>query len=487
MREARTYVTVGEGKSSTVYEYVQPFFRKRVYQRETLSCRCGHIVTAPAPDRVGDKTRYGASFIAHLVVSKCAHSIPQYRLEKEYRNLGIPMSRSTMCSLLHRAAERAPPALRRGPRARPTVADAPDVHADETSMRQQATAPRSAFIWAFRHPRTRRVRATHPSRSGEHSAQQVLAAPPPGRLVVDQHTGYNAVTKPGKRLRAGCLAHARRKIFEQREHTETKEALDLITEIYRVEADAKKRGIVGTPIHLALRRERSRPLFARLLRWGRRHRAAFEPRSGMGRAIRYLLRHFRELGCFLRYSTIPPDNNIAEASLRRVALGRNNFLFVGNEDAGDNIAGLYTLVATCEKHRRSTRSCISPTSSPVSTPTPRRRRRRPARPSVEATCRRAVTGPHDRPRRRVNACSWRPYLDGYAEVADVIVVSHQFPIRAVTAVVGRPPSLFRRNAPFLFFVGACDLASVTTLTFDGVAVPTRAYWENPEARRSVGR
>jgi transposase len=61
---------VGAGKPSTVFEYVQPHFRKRIYRRETLSCRCGHIVTAPAPDRVGEKTRYAASFIAHLVVSK---------------------------------------------------------------------------------------------------------------------------------------------------------------------------------------------------------------------------------------------------------------------------------------------------------------------------------------------------------------------------------------------------------------------------------
>lgn len=45
----------------------------------------------------------------------------------------------------------------------------------------------------------------------------------------------------------------------------------------------------------------------------------------------------------------PPDNNIAEASLRRVALGRSNYLF-GNEDAGKNFAVLYTLVASCEKH-----------------------------------------------------------------------------------------------------------------------------------------
>lgn len=333
---------VGAGKSSVVYEYVQPHFRKRVYQRETLSCRCGHIVTAPAPDRVGEKTRYGASFVAHLAVSKCAHSIPQYRLEKEYRNLGIPISRSTMCELFHRGARELKPLYNA---ALALVPEATDIHADETSFRQQDLEQR-AFLWTFV-SRDLVVYKYAPSRSGV--VPKEILGDSKGRLVVDMHTGYNAVTKPGGRTRAGCMAHARRKIFEQNEHPETKEALDLIAEIYRVEADAKKRGIVGSEQHLELRREHSRPLFARLLRWGHRLRPAYEPRSGMGRAIRYLLRNWRALGCFLRHATIPPDNNIAEASLRRVALGRSNFLFVGHKDAGENLAVLYTLVASCEK------------------------------------------------------------------------------------------------------------------------------------------
>jgi transposase len=335
--------TVGAGKPSSVYEYVRPHFRRRIYQRETLSCRCGHIVTAPAPDRVGDKTRYASSFVAHLVVSKCNDSIPQYRLEKAYKQIGIPISRSTMCDLFHRAAAELRPLY---DAALALVPAAPDVHADETSIRQQGL-DRRAFIWDFVTPDVVVYRYA-PSRSGE-TAKKVLGDST-GRLVVDQFTGYNAVTKPGKRVRAGCLAHARRKLFEQREHPETKEPLDLIAEIYVVERDAKTAEVAGTDAHLALRRERSRPLFAKFLRWAKRHRDAFEPRSGLGRAIRYILRNFRELGRFLRFASIPPDNNIAEASLRRVALGRKNFLFVGNENAGHDLAVLYTLAASCEKH-----------------------------------------------------------------------------------------------------------------------------------------
>lgn len=334
---------VGAGKLSSVIEYVRPHFRRRVFRRETLSCRCGHIVTAPAPDRVADKTRYAPSFVAHLVVSKCNDSIPQYRLEKAYKQIGIPIARSTMCDLFHRAASELRPLYDAAVALVPAAAD---VHADETSIRQQGLE-RRAFLWDFVTPELIVYRYA-PSRSGE-TARQVLGDST-GRLVVDQFTGYNAVTKPGGRLRAGCLAHARRKLFEQREHPETKEALDLIGAIYAVEHDAKAAGVVGTDEHLALRRTRSRPLFAALLRWGRRHRHAFEPRSGLGRAIRYLLRNFRELGRFLRFATIAPDNNIAEAGLRRVALGRKNFLFVGNENAGHDLAVLYTLVACCEKH-----------------------------------------------------------------------------------------------------------------------------------------
>jgi transposase len=334
---------VGFGKPSTVWEYVPGYFRRRIFQRQTLSCRCGHIMTAPAPDRVADKIRYAPSFIAHLIVSKCGSSMPQYRLEKEYRALGVPMSRSTMCSLFHRGAGELRPLYAA---ACALVPRALDVHADETSIRQLGLDKR-AYFWDFVTPELI-VYSYATSRSGE--TPRRMLGDSQGRLVVDQHTGYNAVTTPGRRTRAGCLAHARRKIFENAEHPEAKEALDLVSEIYVVEQRVKKAGLAGTAEHLAIRKAQSRPLFARLLRWGRRHRASFEPRSGMGRAIRYLLKNFRELGRFLRFATIPPDNNVAEAGLRRIAVGRSNYLFVGSEDSGHDLAVLYTLVASCEKN-----------------------------------------------------------------------------------------------------------------------------------------
>jgi transposase len=68
----------------------------------------------------------------------------------------------------------------------------------------------------------------------------------------------------------------------------------------------------------------------------------------MGRAFTYARNSWPELGRFLEDAAIPLDNNASEAALRRVALGRKNYLFVGDVDAGNNVAVLYTLMATCE-------------------------------------------------------------------------------------------------------------------------------------------
>lgn len=334
---------VGEGKSSTIIEYVPGYFRKRIYLRQTLACGCGQVITAAPPARMGDKTRYAPSFAAQLCVSKCSDSIPQYRLEKEYARLGIPISRSTLNSLIHRAAKELRPLHAA---ACAIVASASVVHADETTARQ-ANLDKRAFMWTFSSPELVVYKYAE-SRSG--SVASELLGDSQGTIIVDQYTGYNQVTKPGRRTRAGCMAHARRKVFESREHAGFDDALELIRKLYEIEARARKESVVGTEKHLALRAVEGRPVFARLLLWARRAAKLHEPRSVPGRAARYVLKGRRALRVFLTDSKVAIDNNAAERDLRRVALGRKNYLFFQSKESGERHAILYTLVASAEKH-----------------------------------------------------------------------------------------------------------------------------------------
>jgi transposase len=334
---------VGDGKVSTVLDYVPGYFRRRQHIRETLACVCGdHIVTAPGPDHSIEGARYGDSFRAFVVTSKCADSIPLYRQAKQMSRLGISISRSTLTDLLHQAARQLAPLSKR---LLELVATAEVVQADETSLKMQQPNKRG-FVWTFLAEKLIAY-VFSSSRSGQ-TPSTVLGAST-GTLVVDMYTGYNEVTSTGGRTRAACLAHVRRRFFDALPYApEARTALELIRDVYVIEHDAKAEGIARTDEHTKLRRARARPIMDRLHAWLTERQGQHAPKSPMGGALRYALNNWTELTRFLDDARIPPDNNRSESALRVVALGRKNFLFVGHEQAGQNIAGLYSLTATCE-------------------------------------------------------------------------------------------------------------------------------------------
>lgn len=334
---------VGDGKISSILDYVPGYFRRRQHIRETLACVCGeHIVTAPGPDHSVEGARYGDSFRAFVVTSKCADAIPLYRQAKQMSRLGIPISRSTLTDLLHQAARQLAPLSKR---LLALVAASEVVQADETSLKMQQPNKRG-FVWTFLADKLIAY-VFSSSRSGE-TPSTVLGATA-GTLVVDMYTGYNEVTSTGGRIRAACLAHARRHLFDALPYApEARVALELIRDVYVVEHDAKAGGIARTAEHTNLRRARARPIMDRLKAWLDERKDQYPPKGPMASAIRYARGNWDELTRFLDDARIPPDNNRSESALRIVALGRKNFLFVGHEEAGANIAGLYSLTATCE-------------------------------------------------------------------------------------------------------------------------------------------
>ena len=341
--------SVGAGRVTSVVEYVPPKFILQEHIQETLSCPCGeHIVTAKAPRRVFEKSSYGPGFIAHLITAKCADTIPIYRQVREYQRLGIPISRSTMTDLFHQAArELAPLALRN----LELIAKEEVVHGDETSMRVQAKGKcRNGFVWTFRSGKKIGFWFA-PTRSGDVPVK--VLGETEGTLIVDGYSGYNQVTTPGKRQRAGCHAHARRYLFDALPTApEAEKGLEIILDLYRVEYEAQELGIVGTAAHLRLRKKKSKAIREKLRQWLESEQPKHLPKSPMGVAIRYILgpKNWKALGRFLEDARVPLDNNPAESALRRLALGRRVYMFVGNDQAGQDLACLQSLVASCEAH-----------------------------------------------------------------------------------------------------------------------------------------
>ena len=99
------------------------------------------------------------------------------------------------------------------------------------------------------------------------------------------------------------------------------------------------------------RKDKSQPLLDELHGWLKNQANAVLPKSALGKAFSYTLKNWDAL---YRYSTtghLNIDNNWAEQSMRPIALGRKNYLFVGSETAGHNAAILYSLVETCKANK----------------------------------------------------------------------------------------------------------------------------------------
>jgi transposase len=338
---------VGQGRVSVMIEWIPARLERQVHIQETLACHCGeYVVTADGPIRPTEGGSYGASFVAHVVTAKCCDSIPLYRMEKQFKRSGLPMSRSTLCNLFHQAADALTPIYERMLNNMPSYSL---VLADETPLPIQAeNKTHKGYMWSFSNDHYILYRYSR-TRSGLTPSQVLKTSK--GTLLADAFSGYNSICIPDGRIRAGCWAHARRKFFEAKDNApEAQQVLDHIKALYHIEYEVANLDALGSAQHLEIRKDRAGPILTVLKQYLREQEDIHPPKSPMGKAIGYVLNNWEELNQFVNNPQLPLDNNASERALRIIALGRKNYLFAGSDEAAENLAGLYSMVASCELH-----------------------------------------------------------------------------------------------------------------------------------------
>ena len=127
-----------------------------------------------------------------------------------------------------------------------------------------------------------------------------------------------------------CLVHARRKFVEVQKAfpEQVRHLLEALREIYRFEALAKEKGLSPAD-RLLFHQEHSRPVMEGLQVWlnDQIDSKKTEPNSGLGKAIRHMLKHWDRLTVFLKTEKAAIDNNLCEQILKRAILHRKNSLF----------------------------------------------------------------------------------------------------------------------------------------------------------------
>jgi transposase len=338
---------VGEGTIVRRYEHVREHLVAIEYVMETLASKDGlHIVAAKSPLTVQEGGHYGPGVYARVVVGKTDDSLPLNRIAKIFARDGAAIAASTLCTLFHRAAELCEPLYA----ALVSIARVdPYINADETRMPVQAKGQcRTGWIWTFI-AKTIIIYKFSPTRAAA-VAEEFLEGTT-GTLQIDGYSGYSSSCADDARERVGCWSHARRGLFNcLRDNPDAMYVLERIVGLYKVEFRAAEQDVLGTDEHRDLRQALSKPLTDEIIAWCRENVPRFPPQSPMAKAINYTINQWDSLVVFLKDPRLRLDNNISERALRIMALGRKNFLFVGHDEAGQNLAVLQTIVATCKLH-----------------------------------------------------------------------------------------------------------------------------------------
>jgi transposase len=157
-------------------------------------------------------------------------------------------------------------------------------------------------------------------------------------------------------VEVACWAHARRKFYEARtsDPARSAQALAYIRLLYDVEDQAKEQSL-NPAQRAALRHEMALPRLAQFKVWLESQQpsegGAVLPKSPMGAAITYALNQYNALCVYVLDGNLAIDNNAAENAERRIAVGRKNWLFCGSDAGGQTAAILFSLIATCERHK----------------------------------------------------------------------------------------------------------------------------------------
>jgi transposase len=316
----------GQFEDSEEVDVVERSFRIVKHKRKKYRCQCGCIETALGPPKLIVGGRYSIGFAVDVAVAKYLDHMPLARQARQMARQGLVIDSQTLWDQLWALGRHLHPSYEA---LYAYVLQAPVIGADETTwpVLGKGTS-KKWWAWAVSRPDAVCYRIL-PARSAE--AARVVLGEYRGIVVADGYSAYRALqnevsaggTQPSFTL-ASCMAHARRKLVEaEPDYPQVREALDLIGELYKIEARAR---LVPEQERLAvlarLRDTESRPLMAEIKKWLLSQMAL--PRSSLGKAIGYAVEFWSGLELFLDRPEIPIDNNHVEREMRCLAVGRKN-------------------------------------------------------------------------------------------------------------------------------------------------------------------
>ncbi len=336
-------------------EYVPGRFVVNRTVRPRMACGCCEAIhQAPLPSRPIERGRPGPGLLAHVLVSKYADHLPLYRQSQIFKRDGIDLSRSTLTGWVGQSTALLEP-LAEAIRKHVLIGRA--IFADDTPVKMLAPGSgktKTARLWAY--VRDERPWGGEgqpaswyqfsPDRKGERPNKHLVRYK--GWMHADGYAGFNDLYRSGDIHEVACMAHVRRKfvdVHKSQGSAIADEAIKRIAKLYGIEKEVR-----GQPPdqRVKIRQSKSKPVFDDLEAWLHAQLPNISGKTPLAVAIRYALTRMKKVRPWLDHGFLELDNNAAERSMRPIALGRKNYLFMGSERGGKSAAIAYTLIETAK-------------------------------------------------------------------------------------------------------------------------------------------
>ncbi|MBP9027456.1 MAG: IS66 family transposase [Phycisphaerae bacterium] len=335
-------------------EYYPGHFERIQHLRKKYACPgCenngsgAQIQAAAKPEAAIEKGLAGPGLLSYIVTSKFSDYLPLYRLEDIFERQGFEIPRATQSVWCGDVADLVEPLYELMAR---RVRASHVVPTDDTIMPMLAKGKTAnARMWIYVGDEAGPYNIFNFTLNRGRDGPKYFLKDYRQVLLADAYGGYNGVVAGNQITRAGCWAHARRKVVEAEKAAPeiAREAVEMVRALYGVEQRGKD---LSAAARLELRQADSAPVLAglkeKLLTW----KQQLLPKHPMAEAVNYVLGQWEELNVFCSDGAVPIDNNVSEREMKRMVLNRKNSLFVGNARGGRTAAILASITSSCRRH-----------------------------------------------------------------------------------------------------------------------------------------
>lgn len=337
---------------SEVLDYEPARWLVRVTKREKRACgKCATIAMPALEPRIVEKGLASDAVVIGTLVAKYCDHLPLYRQQAILeREAGVEISRATLDGWVMRVGELLQPVVAV---MRQDLLRASYLQADETTvpvqMHDKSGANHQAYLWQYGKPGGETVFEFQLGRGRE--GPRKFLGEWEGILQTDGYQAYDDIGGE-KLVHLGCWAHARRKFVDAvKVNPKNGEAINMVTRmdaLFLVDRHTRQQQL-SIDERLALRRQHAESWAAEIHdQCLSLHKTAL-PKSALGQAVTYTLNMWPKLRRCFDYAEVELSNNLAENSMRPVALGRKNWLHVGSAQSGPKVAAILSVVESCRR------------------------------------------------------------------------------------------------------------------------------------------